>query len=468
MLDVSHHTITVMGLGGYEKGSGIGAVRFLLGRAKKLIITDMKSETDLARQVERVRGWQKTLPFEKVQTQVVWHLGGHKKEDFEKIDMVVRNPDVPWRSPFLSFARQNRIPIENDVTLFLRIYGTEHVIGITGTRGKTTTTHLIYEILKQQFPHTQIGGNVGESPLLWLTGVHGEELLHTHPPVVLELSSFMLHNFKDLKQSPHVSVFTNLYQDHLNKYDDMDEYARDKEQIFLHQQSSDVVALNADDVHTMACAPHAPGRVLLFALKKKVRDGACIEDGWFVLRTRGISKRVAPVSAMKLLGAHNRANILAALCAAHAYGATPASMKKVIASFKGVPNRLELIARKGGVSWYNDCTSTSPEAAIAGLQSFPARRIILITGGNTKGSDLSVLARTIQQRAREVILFPGNANKDLPQGHTVKTIAEAVAAARGLARAGDAVLLSPGLTWLPGINEFKRGEEFIKEVKKAL
>ena len=204
------------------------------------------------------------------------------------------------------------------------------------------------------------------------------------------------------------------------------------------------------------------------SVKKKVKDGACIENKWFVLRMKGVSKKIAPVSAMKLLGAHNQANILAALCAAYAYGVKPASMKKVIASFKGVPNRLELVASANGVSWYNDCTSTSPEAAIAGLRSFPAHKIILITGGNTKGSDLGELARVIKERAREVILFPGNANKDLPEGHAVATIQEAVEKAHTLARKGDVVLLSPGLTWLPVINEFKRGEEFIKEVNKRV
>lgn len=457
-----------MGLGAYQKGSGVGAVRFLLGRAKRVIITDIKSEKDLKEQIAQVRVWRKSLPPSKVQTEVVWHLGGHQKEDFEKVDMVVRNPDVPWYSPFLSFARQNKVPIENDITLFLGIYGVEQVVGITGTRGKTTTTHLIYEMICAEHAHARLGGNVGESPLLWFIGARGDELIKKHPPVVLELSSFMLHNFKDLKKSPRVSVITNLYQDHLNKYKDFDEYVRDKEQIFLHQHETDTVVLNADDARVRACADRARSRVLFFSLKKKVEDGACIENKWFVLRARGISKKIAQVSTIKLLGAHNQANILAALCAAHAYGVAPASMKKVIASFKGVPNRLELIANSNGIAWYNDCTSTSPEAAIAGLRSFPARKIILITGGNTKGSDLTELARVIKERAREVILFPGNANKDLQEGHDVADTQEAVEKAYTVARKGDVVLLSPGLTWLPVINEFKRGEEFIKEVKKIV
>lgn len=468
MLNFREKTVTIMGLGEYQRGSGVGAVRFLLGSAKRLIITDIKSEKDLAEQVAQVRVWHKSLPPSKIQTEVVWHLGGHKKEDFEKVDMVVRNPDVPWNSPFLSFARQNRIPIENDITLFLRMYGVEQTVGVTGTRGKTTTTYLIYEMIRAEESRARIGGNIGESPLLWFAGAHGQEFLKKHPPVVLELSSFMLHNFKDLKKSPHVSVLTNLYHDHLNKYKDFDEYVRDKEQIFLYQGDNDTTVMNADDARVVASASRARGRVLFFSLKKKVKDGACIENKWFVLRVKGVSKKIAPVSSMKLLGAHNQANILAALCAAHAYGIKQASMKKVIASFNGVPNRLELIMSADGVSWYNDCTSTSPEAAIAGLRSFPVHKIILITGGNTKGSDLGELARVIKERAREVILFPGNANKDLPEGHAVTTIQEAVEKAHTMARKGDVVLLSPGLTWLPVINEFKRGEEFIKEVNKRV
>ena len=271
MFDFRGKIVTVMGLGEYKNGSGIGAVRFLLGKAKRIIITDIKSEKDLAEQIASVEMWQKSIPFNKVRTEVLWRLGGHKKHDFEKVDMVVRNPDVPLSSPFLSYARQNRIPIENDITLFLQIYGVEQVIGVTGTRGKTTTTHLIYEMISAEHKDARIGGNVGESPLLWLTGAQGEEFLKKHPPVVLELSSFMLNNFNDFKKSPHVSVVTNLYPDHLNKYKDFDEYARDKEQIFLHQQPGDVIILNADDTRVAAFAKRgASGKVLFFSLNKKV------------------------------------------------------------------------------------------------------------------------------------------------------------------------------------------------------
>ena len=217
-------TITLMGLGSFETGSGISAALFLAPLCKELIVTDMKSAASLARPLQKLEQF----------SNITLHLDGHRDEDFIKTDWIIRNPDVPASSPFLKTARENNIPIDNDVTLFLKLFGTENVIGVTGTRGKTTVTHLIHAMLKQEFPGAQIGGNVGVSPLTFLNEIEKDD------PVVLELSSFMLH---DLKQSPHIVVWTTLYEDHLNKYESAKHYLADKQNLFKKQTKDDIAIL---------------------------------------------------------------------------------------------------------------------------------------------------------------------------------------------------------------------------------
>ncbi len=425
-------TITLMGLGSFAKGSGMSAAKFLAPRCKKLIVTDMKTRDELKKPLKSLAKF----------SNIVYRLGGHREADFIKTDLVVRNPDVPASSPYLALARKHKIRVDNDVTLFLRLYGVEHVIGVTGTRGKTTTTHLIHQMLLQHNPNAKIGGNVGVSPLTFLNA------LKSGTPVVLELSSFLLHNFSGLRKSPHIGVWTNLYPDHLNKYKGMKEYIADKQKVFAYQQEGDVAIINKDDPVVRKHAKVGKGTLQPFSPK---RD----------------TKRFAKfLRASQLLGQHNEANIMGAVLAAQAYGVNNTAIIKGVKGFSGVPYRLELIRTLRGVQWYNDSTATSPEGAIAGLMSFPKGRIIHISGGNSKGSDLFELRRVMKRQAKEIIVLPGNANGQLAKGIEVVDLQEAVLLASRLARKGDVVLLSPGLTWLPRINEFARGDLFKKLVAK--
>lgn len=426
-------TITLMGLGGFDTGSGISAALFLAPLCKKLIITDMKSRAQLAGPLAKLRKFRN----------ISYHLGRHREEDFVKTDWVVRNPDVPANSPYLALATSHGIPIDNDVTIFLRLVSMRHVIGVTGTRGKSTTTHLIHAMLREQFPDARIGGNMGVSPLTFI------KKMKKDAPVVLELSSFMLHEFAGLQQSPHIGVWTTLYPDHLNKYESLEHYIDDKRNIFRYQGAWDVAIVNVGDPVVAGNRALCAGDVRTYGARKK-------KDRMYF----------APfLSASKLLGDHNIGNIMAAVRAAQAYGVRDAAIIRAIKKFRGVPYRLELVRTLGGVRWYCDSTATSPEAAIAALKSFPKKSTIIITGGNTKGSDLSELKKVMRAYAREIILMPGNANSELPSGIEVASLEDAVATARRLATKGDVVLLSPGLTWLPKMNEFERGDVFKKFVR---
>lgn len=425
-------TVTLMGLGSFAKGSGISAALFLAPRVKKLIITDTKDAVALAAPLKRLAKY----------TNITLHLGGHREEDFTKTDWVVRNPDVPASSPFLALARKNNIPVDNDVTLFLRLFGTERVIGVTGTRGKTTTTHLIHAMLAREFPGAMMGGNVGVSPLTFITKLRADA------PVVLELSSFMLHDFAQVQLSPHISVWTTLYPDHLNKYESLEHYIDDKRNIFRYQQEGDVKIINADDAVVRAQASIGKAHTYRYSIK------------------RDQEKFKPEIAASHLLGVHNKGAVMAATIAARAAGVSDKHIRAAIRAFRGVPYRLELIRTRRGVRWYNDSTATSPEATMAALASFADARVHLITGGNSKGSDLAAVAKAMRAHAHTIIRVPGTANEGLPKGVDVADLPAAIAHADSVARTGDVVLFSPGLTWLPRINEFKRGDEFVRLVKK--
>ncbi len=421
-------TITLMGLGQFENGSGISAALFLAPLCKKLIITDISSAAQLAAPLKKLE------KFDNIEL----HLDGHRDEDFINTDWVIRNPDVPASSPFLKTARENNIPVDNDVTLFLKLFGTKNVIGVTGTRGKTTTTYLIHAMLKQEFPNAQIGGNVGVSPLTFLNEINKDD------PVVLELSSFMLH---DLQQAPHIVLWTTLYEDHLNKYESAKHYLADKQNLLKKQTKDDIAILNNEDVVVRDQKRHVKGKLKIFSTKHKVQFA-----------------KFTDVS--KLKGEHNVSNLAAAVLAAQEFGVSDENIVEAIKGFSGVPYRLEHVRNLNGVDWYNDSTATSPEATMVALNTFEKGKIILITGGNTKGSSLTELGKLMQDRAREIILMPGNANADLPNGRDVETLEQAVQTATQLAKPEDVVLFSPGLTWLPSINEFARGDKFVTLVKK--
>ncbi len=475
-----------MGLGGFAHGSGIASAKFLLGHASELVITDLKPAAQLKKHVATINQLAK-----KSSTKVTWRLGGHQKEDFETADWVVRNPDVPPSSLFLTIARQRKIPIDNDITLFFRAYGADKVVGITGTRGKSTTTALTHAMLKNQYPTAKLGGNIGQSPLLFMK--HGTwNIKQNKLPVVLELSNFQLSDLSTIKMSPRVAVWTNLYPDHLNKYPSIKEYIEDKKNIFRFQKAGDTVVFNFDNNVTRKIGQELRIRdyelgieIFFFSLTKKQRHGAYTKNGWFVFVENSQEIKVAKLTDSHLLGEHNQMNTLAAICAAHAYGAGWPAIRKAIRGFAGIPNRLEVlrfkdlkIKRLKDLTFINDCTATSPQATIAALKSLPAKKIVLISGGNSKGSDLGEMARAISKLARILILVPGNANQELLKYlnrqssnlliFQVNNLKEATETACKNARNGETLLLSPGLTWLPLMNEFERGKIFKKLINSYL
>ncbi|HQA63978.1 MAG TPA: UDP-N-acetylmuramoyl-L-alanine--D-glutamate ligase, partial [bacterium] len=355
------------------------------------------------------------------------------------------------------------------VSLFFQLIDRKRIIGITGTRGKSTTTTLIYEILKLINRWAVLGGNIAKSPLAQMSKVA------KGGPVALELSSWMLESLAPHQISPYISVFTNIYPDHLNTYRGIDDYVAAKEHIFLGQNIQDWTILNRDNSFTRKSGAKTPGRRMWFSLKEFSEENGCFVRGKNIYcRLNGKEKRVLSLIDIKIPGDHNRANVLAAISGALAYGAPIAVIRKAVKNFKGVPNRLELLRTVKGVNYYNDTTSTTPEATMAALQSLgdaKQKKIILIAGGSDKGLDFNALAREIKKYCRQVIFLSGIGTDRLKQLVTpaaeVASMTEAVNLAQQFAASGEIILLSPACASF-GLfnNEFDRGDQFRRAVKK--
>ncbi len=449
-MDLRGKRVLVMGLG--LQGSGMAAARYAAQQGAIVRVTDMKSPEVLAPSVQALAG----LPIEFV-------LGRHREEDFLWAEVVIRNPGVPHTSPYLRLAQEHGAQIEMEIMLFF-LACPGHIIGITGTRGKTTTTTLLYEILRNSGAPTILGGNVA-----------GVETLSLLPhitattQVVLELSSWQLEGLAPHKVSPAVAVMTNIYPDHLNTYKSMEEYAEAKANIFRHQSSADLAVFNYDNPWTRRFGEESPGTTWFTSIQR---------SGSFA---RG-SDSIEPFTFTEtpLAGKHNLENILLATTTARLLGVSDTIIQQTVRSFKSVSHRLDEVRVVRGVRYINDSTSTTPVAGRVGLEAFDAP-IVLVAGGNTKHLPLEQWPATIVRRCRDVVFLPGSGTdellpaistearkqgKDSPVRGVFDTFKAAMDAAVTLTHPGDVLLFSPGFTSFGMfLNEFDRGDQFVAYVR---
>lgn len=425
-----------MGLG--LLGRGLGDTLFLIRCGAHVTVTDLKTEDELAPSVQKLEG----LPVE-------LHLGGHDTADFAEADMILRNADVPRSSPYLKVAREHRVPVEMDESLFCK-YFQGKVVGITGTRGKTTTSTLIHRILSLHRPRVFLAGNImGKATLPLLEDSRPDDT------VVLELSSWQLQGFHDARISPHAAVFTNVYPDHLNRYRGMSDYILDKKAIFLYQKGSDFCVFNGDQPETVALSREAGAGKAYFTKED-------VPDDWEVL----------------LPGVHNRENVAAATRLCAELGVPADTIRHAVEGFRGVEHRLQWLGEKNGIGFVNDSTSTTPVAGCAALNALEGKRIFLIAGGADKKLDLVPFAQAAAVRAEKIALLGGTATENLRKGieraggrpKLVGTFSDMKSALEELLEhtvSGDVVLLSPGCASFGMFqNEFHRGETFINLVNE--
>jgi UDP-N-acetylmuramoylalanine--D-glutamate ligase len=447
-----------MGLGLH--GGGVGIVRFLSSAGAIVTVTDMKSKEELAVSLEKLKGL-KNIRFV---------LQQHRPEDFAKTDMVIKNPGISWNNKHVKLALDNKIPVEMDSSLFFKL--TKNLtIGVTGTKGKTTTATLIFEIIKASGKDA-IKVGIGQTSVL-----DKIKDLKKDTIVVFELSSWRLSALGRAKISPKIAVITNIYPDHMDYYKSMDEYIHDKKHIFLHQDRSDSSVISADNALVNRFQEEIRSNLIRFS-RHKINSGKSVyvDDGNIYINDGVDEKKVISLSDIKIRGSHNVENVLAAIGAAWAIGIGKDAILSAILKFTGVPHRLETIRELDGVEYVNDTAATTPEAAISGIEAF-SEPVILIGGGSDKKLDTAELAKVICQKTKEAVFLKGTGtDKIIAEIKKVgcflnfkysiaDSMEEAIETARSLAQSGDVVLLSPGAaSFGMFVNEFDRGERFREAV----
>jgi len=453
--------VLILGLGQFAGGTGVQSAIYFAKKGADVLVTDLKTADKLGNNVKTLKRF-KNIRF---------HLGENRIEDLKWADVIVRNPDIKKVLPIYKEAVKTGKPMVNDITIFL-----EHApcltVGVTGTRGKSTTTSWIGDMLKHSGKKTFVGGNITISPLMFL------KKLRPNDVAVIELSSWLLEPCGANGLSPDIAVWTNVMADHLNAYDGMEDYAEAKAQIMRNQGTDGTFVANLDDKMVSSYVAEAPGQVRGFSLKKKKDSCAWTSGGWLMLKRGKQVVRVLPLTKIGLRGAHNVQNALAAMVGADAAGATLAGIKESLKNFGGVPYRQQIVAVKRGITFVNDTTSTTPDAAIAALNSFAVQAghaVHWICGGAHKGLDYAPLAKVAKGKNLDVHVLAGTAFDALTNEYKkqkivfqkAESLKEAFDRAVKNAKKGDVVLLSPACASF-GLfkNEFDRGDQFNALVKK--
>jgi UDP-N-acetylmuramoylalanine--D-glutamate ligase len=448
--------VTVIGLG----IEGVDAARFAAQHGASVTVLDTKPEAALGPRLKELEG----LP-------ILYALDRPQRiEDIADSDLVFVSQSVPLSLPLFAQARERGVPLTSMTREFLRRCPGP-TIGITGSSGKTTTASLVAAMLAADGRPYRVGGNIGTGLLGLLDGLDAQTW------TVLEMSHTQLQL---TDRSPHVAAVLNITPNHLDQFS-WEDYVALKQSIVRYQAPGDAIVLNADDARCVATAELTPAQRWWFTTSDRAPErGGFVRDRAVFLRRGAIEEMVLAVDDIPLRGEHNVANVLAATTVATAADVAVDHIARAIRGFRPVPHRLEEVAEIDGVRWVNDSIATTPERTLAGIRSFD-ERLVLLLGGKDKDLPKDELAREALRRCDGIVFFgadgalleaavEANASEvpyeDRPQTARVAMLAEAVRAARGMAGAGDVVLLSPACTSFDAYANFEeRGEEFRRLVR---
>ena len=448
--------VLIFGLG--LNDGGLGMAEFFLEQGSIVTITDGKTEKELEKTL---------LKLKKYGNQVIYHLGGHIKEDFENNDIIVRNPAIRRDNEWLEIARNAGKKIYMEMALFHELCPSP-IIGITGTRGKSTTTSLINEFLKEKYKERVfLGGNIGKSAIRELSNITKENL------VVLEISSFQLDGMGESKISSGTAVVTNMYQDHLNWHVDMNDYIETKKNIFKYQTKEDRLIVNIDNEITKEFVKEAKGKVTTYSLKDSTAD-------YYLSNMKVYEKgnEILEIKELILDGEHNLYNILAAIATVRDFNVETNHILNVLKIFTGVDGRQQLVRELNGIKFYNDTTATSVEAMLAMFDRFGEKnkgKMIMIAGGVDKGLKYEKITPYMNKYLKALVLFEGTASErifdSIENTNMVykyfSNMETALKKAYELADNGDMIILCPGgSSFNMFANEFDRGDQFVEQVKK--
>ncbi len=454
--DLRGKRVLVLGLGLH--GGGVAVARWLARHGARVTVSDSKSRSELRESWRQLTG----LPIRYI-------FGGHPISLLGRCDLIMQNPGVPRELPLLTAAHRRGVPIENEASLFLKLCPSRLVVGVTGSKGKSTTAALLGAMLKRWNKKTVVAGNIRDQVMFDVL-----DKLTPAAPVVLELSSWHLEVMGAHHQRLPLAVVTNVLPEHLNRYRNMADYARAKANLFRYQRAEDSVVLNYDNPVTRGFAKLAPSRVYWFSVTKSVTRGAYVQKDAVYFRDGRKRVKLFQLSDLKLAGTHNRANVLAAATAGYLAGVPPAKIRAGVRVFHGLHDRLEWVAEVHGVRYYNDTTATAPVATQAALEAFSGQNVVLIAGGADKSLDYTELARDIRRSVACLVLLPGTATvklqaalKGFRRVLLARNMPKAVHLASQVVPPRGVVLLSPGAASF-GVfkHEFDRGEQFVRAVRR--
>lgn len=436
--------------------SGVGAADLLGASGAYPIIYDGKADLDKAAVLHKTKG---DYPVEIYSGSLPWEV-------LESLDLVVLSPGVPTDLPLIEEFRKRNLPIWGEVELAYRT-GKGRVLAITGTNGKTTTTALLGKIMEDAWDSVFVVGNIG-------TPYTSKSLLMKEDTVtVAEISSFQLETID--KFAPKVSGILNITEDHLNRHHTMEEYIRVKERIASNQGPKDYCVLNYEDPVLRKFGETITPKAVYFSSAQRLDEGIYLDGDQIFLRMDGQEISVVKTGDLKLLGVHNYENVMAAVAMAYCAGVPMESIQKSVCAFQAVEHRIEFVAEKDGVAYYNDSKGTNPDAAIKGIQAMN-RPTLLIGGGYDKGSSYDEWIQSFEGKVRYLVLIGQTKEKiqdaakrnGFHQTILCQDLREAIQVCQKKARPGDAVLLSPACaSWGQFENYEQRGRAF-KELVREL
>ncbi|AOT68463.1 UDP-N-acetylmuramoyl-L-alanine--D-glutamate ligase [Geosporobacter ferrireducens] len=442
-MEIKNRNILVVGIA----TSGIPTVNTLLQLGAKITINDIKEEDQLKEVLEHIH------------TDQIQMILGHHPEKVSQYDFIVLSPGVPTDLPFLTEAREQGVPVIGELELAYQLCAGSFV-AITGTNGKTTTTALTGEIFQNACKETYVVGNIG------VAAISKSLEAGKNAVMVTEVSSFQLESIVDFK--PHIAAVLNITPDHLNRHKTMENYIDAKSNIFRNQTAEDILVLNMDDEQAYKLKERANSHTIFFSRKQTLEEGAFIENGSIVVHKNGTKEHICKIEELRIPGAHNLENALAATVIAYWTGIDGKIIEETLRTFMGVEHRIEFVDEVSGILFINDSKGTNPDASIKAVEAV-REPIILIAGGMDKGSSFESFIDAFQGKVKYMVLIGETANKmketavymGFENCCIVKDMEEAVKLAYSTAKSGDTVLLSPACaSWDMYQSYEQRGNHF--------
>jgi UDP-N-acetylmuramoylalanine--D-glutamate ligase len=444
--------------------TGVAVAKYMTQKGAKVIVTDIKKESELLDSITAC-----------ADLQLEYALGRPNSTPFPPVDLIVVSPGVHLTIKALDEAHATNTLITSEIELAAAEIR-EPIIGVTGTNGKTTTTSLIGEMLRASGKTVFVGGNIGKPLLDYVT-----EGLKTDF-VVAELSSFQLELVESLR--PVAAVFTNLEEDHMDRYENFSAYSQAKKRLLRACLPSSTVVLNYDSANIAKFKDEKLGNIIWFMKGDPMKIGGSFAEQFSGAYLNTVTKKVTlrlngkedifDLAQFRLFGEHNKENLMAAICVARTMGVEPPAIQNIINTFKGVSHRLEFVRKKDGVFFFNDSKGTNVMSVQKSLAAFNANPIILIAGGKDKNSDFTPLVDLVKQRCKILVLLGEAKEKinraigDYAETYLVGTFEEAVLLSYQKSRSGDIILLSPGCASYDMFRNYEERGDYFKKLVTQL